>query len=696
MGIVFHDEEITIEANRLRNEQLKQYYCPETGEGSDIGERIPFPLPDAPLPLQYIPQALLENEPLAQQLAKAGSLARHIEQYGNPLPEESVSKTCQKESKKKSKKEKKEGNDDETGEQPLVHTPASLWQTWIKLRIRYDFEFWAYSFVRIKDKQGAENIPFKLNRPQRRILGMLEEMRTTGQPIRLILLKARQWGGSTLIQVYMAWIQLVHRRNWNSVICAHLKESAANIKGMYTKLLANYPDWLLDGEPAKFKPFERMANTSVITGRDCRVTIGSAESQEAVRGIDAAMAHLSEVAFWRNSRMKSPEQLVRSVCSSVMLLPYTMVVMESTANGTGSYFHQECQRAKNGESDKRFAFVPWFEIEMYAIPVNDYKSLIATLTDYERMLWKRGATLEAIAWYRRKRKEYARHTDMMAEYPSDDIEAFCYSGERVFDPTLIENLRRSCCPPRFEGDIHGQGLSGIEALQKIELESKPQGPLSIWEYPSEKHEMRDRYLAVVDIGGRSSTSDYSVIAIFDRYWMLEGGPAEIVAQWRGHIDHDLLAWKSAQMATYYQNALLVIESNTLETEYDDSEHSAYILDTLSRYYDNLYARQTPPDSIGQRPPSRWGFHMNRATKVLVIDAQKNALREGAYIEHDSQACYEHDVFERKPNGSYGAMEGHHDDILITRCIGNYICSKDLPSIVQQRHRGDSIVNESSI
>lgn len=697
MGNTIHNEEITVEENRLRNERLHQFYCPETGEGSDIGDRQPLHLSDAPLPTQYIPANLFRREKIAQRLARAGSLTGYIEQYGFDIP---ASKNTDEKvtGKKKTKKKHDEKSEEETEiSGASAHTPLErLWQEWVKIRIQYDFEFWAYSFVRIKDKQGAEDIPFKLNRPQRRILGMLEEMRTAEKPIRLILLKARQWGGSTLIQIYMAWIQLVHRRNWNSVICAHIKESAANIKGMYSKLLANYPEWLLDGEKPKFKPFERMANTSVIAGRDCRVTIGSAESQEAIRGIDAAMAHLSEVAFWRNSRMKSPEQLVRSVCGSIMLLPCTMVVMESTANGTGSYFHQECQRAKNGESDKRFAFVPWFEIEMYAIPVDDYDSLIATLTDYERMLWHRGATLEAIAWYRRKRKEYARHTDMMAEYPSDDIEAFCYSGERVFDPTLVENLRRCCCPPRFEGDIHGQELTGKEALQGITLEAKPQGPLSIWEYPSEKHEIRDRYLAVVDIGGRSDSSDYSVIAVFDRYWMLEGGPAEIVAQWRGHIDHDLLAWKAAQVATYYQNALLVIESNTLETEYDDSEHSVYILDTLSRSYANLYARQSPPENIGQRPPSRWGFHMNRATKVLVIDAQKNALREGAYIERDTQACYEHDVFERKPNGSYGAMDGHHDDILITRCIGNYICGKDLPFIVQQRHRGDPIVNESSI
>ena len=678
MGIVFHHEEITVEENRQRNEYLRRYYNPETGEGSDTGDRRILRLPDAPIPVQYIPKALFENEMMAQRLVECGSLAGYAERYGHD----------------------KRIATDEAGRNPQLAASGDateeLWREWIRVRIRYDFEFWAFSFVRIKDKLGAEDIPFRLNRPQRRILGMLEDMRTAGKPIRLILLKARQWGGSTLVQIYMAWIQLVHCRNWNSVICAHLKESAANIKGMYSKLLANYPDWLLDGEKPKFKPFERMANTSVIAGRECRVTIGSAESQESVRGIDAAMAHLSEVAFWRNSRMKSPEQVMRSICGSIMLLPCSMVVMESTANGTGSYFHQECERAKRGESDKQFAFVPWFEIEMYTLPIDDYDSFIGSLTDYERMLWHRGATLEAIAWYRQKRKEYARHADMMAEYPSDDIEAFCYSGERVFDPTLVEKLRRYCCPPRFEGDIHGKEPTGKQSLQEIELEAKPEGPLKIWEYPAKECEMRDRYLAVVDIGGRSDTSDYSVIAVFDRYWMLDGGPAEVVAQWRGHIDHDLLAWKSAQIAAYYQNALLVIESNTFETEHDDSEHSAYILDTLSRYYNNLYARQSPPDSIGQKPPSRWGFHMNRATKALVIDAQKNALREGSYIEHDTQACYEHDVYERKPNGSYGAMEGHHDDILITRCIGNYICSRDLPSASSKGHRSERIVNESSI
>ncbi|MBR5241403.1 MAG: hypothetical protein IKW05_05650, partial [Muribaculaceae bacterium] len=62
-------------------------------------------------------------------------------------------------------------------------------------------------FVRIKNKMGDGDIPFKLNRPQRRLLAEMEEMRIKGKPIRIILLKARQWGGSTLVQIYMAWIQ---------------------------------------------------------------------------------------------------------------------------------------------------------------------------------------------------------------------------------------------------------------------------------------------------------------------------------------------------------------------------------------------------------------------------------------------------------------------------------------------------------
>ncbi|WP_455498218.1 hypothetical protein [Coprobacter sp.] len=633
--------EITERENEKRRKEINKPYHPETGEGSSIGKRVRFYLPDAPIPTQYIPERMSKDVELVRLLHRCGSI------------EEFIIKELKKE--------------------PSGLLREAVWRRWIKVRIKYDFEFWAIMFVRIKNKAGDADIPFRLNRPQRRLLTELEDMRIKKLPIRLILLKARQWGGSTLVQMYMAWIQLVHRKNWNSVICGHLKDSAANIKGMYSKLLENYPPWLLRGKkPLKFQPYEKMSNTSIIAETGCKVTIGSAETPESIRGADAVMAHLSEVAFWPRTRLKSPESLIRSVCGSVALLPDSVVVLESTANGTGNYFHQECERAKRGESDKRFLFVPWFEIEMYSVPVEDYETLIGSLDDYERNLWNKGATLEAIAWYRMKRKEYSNHADMMAEYPSDDVEAFNHTGERVFDIRQVQKLRELCRPADKTGEIYGKATFGKSALEGLRFREEPGGLLQVWALPDSDRSVKDRYLVVVDIGGRSCKADYSVIVVYDRYWMMYGGVPEVVAQWRGHIDHDLLAWKAAQIAAFYHRALLVIESNTLETEHTDGEHTEYILDTLSDHYTHLYARASA-EIIRSHAPSRWGFHMNRSTKTMVVNHQILMLRENGYVERDIQACYEHDVFERKANGSFGAMEGHHDDILITRCIGNYIC-----------------------
>ena len=648
-----HIKSIIGENNR-RRQALLAPYNPATGL-SCCGSRLLVKLDDAPITEQYIPQSMIEECKWVQLLVEAQSIDLFISRH--------------------------------LKKRPNIKLRNDIWALWIRERIRHDFEFWAAMFVKIKDKMGQEEIPFILNRPQRRYIELLEKQRTARQPIRIIMLKARQWGGSTITQVYMAWIQLVHRRNWNSIICAHLKDAAANIKGMYTKLLQNYPAWLLNSnEQPHFQPFERTANTSFIAQRGCKITICSAESPEAIRGNDVAMAHLSEAAFWNNTPMHTPEQLIRSIYGSVALLPHSIVVIESTANGTGGYFHREYLRACREESDKKSIFVPWYEIDMYSLEIDDYDHFIGSMNKYEWWLWEKGATLEAIAWYRTKRREYIAHTDMMAEYPSDEIEAFTYSGEKVFDPHAIQRLRENCRQPIATGDIMGAQLTGRMALQRVDFVPEQQGCLQVWDMPRREPAVRNRYIVAVDVGGRSHKADYSVIAVFDRLGLLHNNTVELVAQWRGHIDHDLLAWKAAQIATFYHNALLVIESNTLETNCEETQ-SHYILNTLAQEYRNLYARQPASDEINEGAPTRWGFHMNRSTKSILINTMINALRNGTYIEHALEACHEFDVFERKPNGSYGAQEGEHDDILITRCIGLYIALQEHIAPPRTKHFG---------
>lgn len=334
--------------------------------------------------------------------------------------------------------------------QYAVATGAEQWKT---LRYRHDFEYWCVTCVRVKHKTLGTDVAFRLNRPQRRVAAVMEADRRAGRPIRLIMLKARQWGGSTLVQMYMAWIQSCHRRNWHSLICAHVKDTAAGIRGMYTKMLADYPEDLWEGdERPMFRPYERSLNVREITGRGCRVTVGSAENHEAVRGSDYAMAHLSETAFWPSTPQHTPEGLVRAVCGSIALMPYSLIVMESTANGIGNYFHSEWLRCRDGHGDKRAVFVPWYEIELYSVPVDDPEALITSMSPYERSLWNMGLTLEQIYWYRLKSSEYLSHEMMMAEFPTTDTEAFAATGSGVFDPADVERLRGDCREPLMTAD----------------------------------------------------------------------------------------------------------------------------------------------------------------------------------------------------------------------------------------------------
>jgi len=537
------------------------------------------------------------------------------------------------------------------------------------VRCRYDFEFWAARCVTIRDKISGLDVRWRLNRPQRRVAAMIEEDRRAGRPLRLIMLKARQWGGSTLVQMYFAWIQIVHRRNWHSFICAHVKDTSATIRGMYAKLLANYPQELWPEEEAPaFSGFERSINTRLIAGRGCRVTLASSENQESGRGNDVALAHLSEVAFWRDSMRHSPEDFIRSVCSGIALSPMTFIAMESTANGVGNFFHKRWLQAGEPGSAMRRVFVPWHEIDIYSMEVDDPRALIETMDDYERQLWRIGLTLEQINWYRHKRADMPSHKAMMAEYPTTDVEAFVNSASSVFDREAVARLRDMCGlgvePER--GEVAGRAVMGREALRDVEFRRDATGGLTVWKRP-EGRGVYNGYIVTVDVGGRSPESDWSVICVMS----LKGEKPEVVAQWRGHIDADLLGWKAAAIATWYQNALLVVESNSLETTEEGG--SRYILEELNRAYSPIYRRKVR-DKLRQTMEQRLGFHTNAGNKSLVIASLIQQVREGAYVERDPMACDEMDTYELNENGSYSARRGCHDDILMTRAIGLYVAS----------------------
>ena len=409
-----------------------------------------------------------------------------------------------------------------------------------------------------------------------------------------------------------------------------------------------------------------------------------------------------------------PEDIVRSACSGILLRPLTMIVMESTANGTGNFFHTEYSAASDPDTPSQFEalFISWFQIEQYSMPFDNGEALrdfarwlydnrendnvLSTREEcgkYLWWLWEKGASLEAINWYIKERSGKNDHGVMASEFPSDDVEAFVHSGTMVFDKYQVEEFDKACRPPRFIGDVYAEGDEGEAALENLRFHEDRQGQFCVWVKPEEDDdvEITDRYLTVVDVGGRSVKADWSVILVIDRLNMIEGGRPAVVAQWYGHCDIDRLAWKAAQVAAYYNNSLLVIESNTLEThdrerQVEGGDQSQYILNQISTIYPNLYARRQSEDEIRQGIPRKYGFHTNIATKPMIISTLVKVIREHLYTERDKRCLAEYLAYERKPNGAYGAIVGKHDDLLMTRAIGMHICfyEMEIPRIIPKQ------------
>lgn len=650
-----------IKENKKRNSELDAFYDPISGIGSPI-ERFKLSVDDnnfVNLPLS------MKNIPIIIGILKEGSIVKFL------------------------KKTVGDYSQDEFNE--FIRGLSEL-------RFDHDFEYWAVSCVAIKDKESGNNIPFKLNRAQRKLLSNLEEMRLAGEPIRIVLLKARQWGGSTLTQIYAGWIQnrLKRESKWNSVIVADVEGQARNVRSMYRNLAKHYPT--IAGT-ITFRPFEGSSKNIQIEETESVVSIGSMQKPESLRSDDIKLGHLSETGIWKATASKSPEDLAQAIKSSIPKLPLTMIVEESTAKGVGNYFHRSFQRAEKGESGYRPVFISWFDIERYRKPIKNYTKFINRMNEYDLFLWGLGATLEGINWYNDflNSELMGDHWRMKSEFPSTSEEAFQSTGRRAFSPLYVLQSRKTCKEPLYKGELFADSVKGPGALKNIRFDNYDGGNLWVWELPDNANVKR-RYCAFEDIGGRNKEADWTVIKVFDRYWMMDGGIPEVVAVWRGHLDQDLVAWKAAQIAKWYNNALLAVETNSLKTEKSEGDHFLTVLDEISPHYDNLYAR-IDPEKINQGIPVKYGFHTNQSTKPMIIDTLNAALRDTLYIERDSRACDEMDYFEIKENGTYGAVEGQHDDHVIVTAGGIWLAIKhmELPAVVRKKTtKKKRIINEATM
>ena len=666
--------------------ELRAEFDPITGKDAPL-ERRSLCIQDFPIPVQSVPLDMFKD-PLIQKLHACGSIQHYLET-----------------------------TDDFDDCEEIPEIDDIRMQVFIS-RFRVDFAFWAYFEIRIEHKVTGKMSPFKLNRPQIIVLEICEQLRREGKPINLIICKARQWGGSTFCIFYQMWIGLFCAEKHAFAVCAQTKSVAGNITKMLMRAMETYDAWSLGLDPAESLEITRDSTSGEYVIKDSKgnqvsrstIRIGSIEKPDSLRGYAGEGAHFSETGVWKDTPEKRPADLIRSIAGGIQMQANSMQVIESTPKGAGNFFHREYMRAKNNKSAYKAVFISWMQIPHDTMEIEDYEEFIIWLYShkdedstngdwldtgrYYWSMWLQGATLEGIQWYRHQRQTVEDHADMASEAPCNDIEAFKFSGTTVFSEQDVIEIREGCKPPKYKGNLFADGVKGAEALENIHFVDNQSGQLHVWAKPDKNSSVSNRYLVAVDVGGRSKKADWSVIRVFDRFAMIPelGGVPVLVAEQRYHTDHDLLTFDAARIAKWYNNALLVIESNTLETkdqERDvDGNLTEYILDTLGDYYKNIYARKASAEQIRQGAPTKLGFHTNTATKPMIIMNLVSCVRDKLWIEQSEYCCTELALYQKNEKGQFGAPpgEGMHDDVLMCTAIALWVCYCDMemPAIIKKK------------
>jgi len=392
--------------------------------------------------------------------------------------------------------------------------------------------------------------------------------------------------------------------------------------------------------------------------------------------------------------------------------PGTVSIIESTMQGeTGTFFKELCERARQGESAYNFLFMSVFDDPQYWLKPGEGRPLESYApSDVERFVggwdedlrryWKQGATLEQLNWYAVQRTKPGYIVEpwrLKEEFPVTVGEAFQVGQRHVFPQPYRDAARASCKEPAKQGRLYGSAQTGAEALEDITFEADPRGELKVWREPGDDfgglldpwlEEARrqggrivNRYCAFSDVGpGQSADADYSVTTILDRAPLLFGGWPEVVAEWRGHEDPDLYAWRAARLCAWYNNAYWGIEVNSYETEKEMDERSPdYGLTVVDevKHVCNLFHRRVWDKDEGEYT-KKAGWYTTKKTKQLLISALTKHLRgakqsqadegevpEQAYVERHHRAVKEMGHFLHI-EGSMKAPSGKKDDTVITR------------------------------
>ena len=491
--------------------------------------------------------------------------------------------------------------------------------------------------LKIKTKSGTV-VPFRLNDAQRKLYAVAKRQQDAEKPVRLIILKARQLGFSTLTEG-LIFHACATRKNVNALIVAHREDATANLFRM-SKLF-------YDELPAPVKPMLRTSNAQELVfenpsklrserearpGLRSRIRCATAGGRGIGRSDTLQCVHLSEYAFWPDGADGKASTLA-GILQAVPSLPGTMVVIESTANGFED-FKERWDAAVAGENDFEPVFFAWFENPDYSMPVvpgtewtpeeRDLKAAYQ-LTD-EQLQWRRWCIAN----------NCGGSLDMFRqEYPASPGEAFLHSGTGVFDnEQIVLRLERLPSP------------AGRGEFADGEWTESETGAITLYELPEEGVP----YVLGGDTAGEGS--DYFTAIVIDNV------SGRIAAKLRQKYSEPEYVRQIFALGRFYNDALVAIETN----------FSTYpVIKLQEMEYPNQYSRERE-DTYTRQMRKSYGFRTDRQSRpraianlVEVFSSHPEWFTDRELLEEMLTFCYNED---HRPE----ALAGKHDDLVMGAAI----------------------------
>lgn len=287
-------------------------------------------------------------------------------------------------------------------------------------RLSSDLELYASQELFIAPKDGGQFIAYRFNRAQKYVHKCLEDQyRLTGK-VRAIILKGRQQGMSTYVGARF-FHKTAMNHGKNTFIFAHDSDASNSLFNM----VRNYYDNL--STPMKPTLGARNHNELNFINLNSGYKVGTAGTSGLGRSKTIQLLHWSEVAYSPNAYDHSA-----GILQAVPDARDTEVILESTANGEGDFFHTACMQALSGEGDYILIFVPWYWQDEYKRTSESFEPDDEE-EKYLELFERDGLTKDHLIWRRYKIKEFQGDKNRFQhEYPFTPEEAFAINDEESY------------------------------------------------------------------------------------------------------------------------------------------------------------------------------------------------------------------------------------------------------------------------